>query len=150
MYEGPPVIITHDAGTKFASVDFRSVARILRINLKYELSEAHKLKEKVERYFVPLRRAFWILHAEMSNDVSPEEIFQISIITVNNTTRTNSLVHTILVYGVCPQLTLYSPPSSSTMKQAEAIPKVIKVLCNDNGKRQVHKALNIRSGFLNS
>ena len=40
-YQGPPDIITHDAGTNFASADFKSEAKIIGITCKQVPIEAH-------------------------------------------------------------------------------------------------------------
>jgi hypothetical protein len=47
---------------------------------------------------------------------------------VNDTTRPNSLIPTLLIFRAYPRVYIDSPPILTTLKQAEAIQKVIKKL----------------------
>jgi len=73
-YQGPPDIITHDAGTNFASVEFRNEAKLLGIVCKQIPVEAHWSIGKLERYHAPLRRAFDILYDELAATTSADAI----------------------------------------------------------------------------
>ncbi|KAF2023536.1 hypothetical protein EK21DRAFT_118683, partial [Setomelanomma holmii] len=78
-YQGPPDIITHDAGTNFASAEFRAEAKIMGVTCKQVPTEAHWSVGKTERYHAPLRRAWDILHAELSDAMSDEAILQMAV-----------------------------------------------------------------------
>lgn len=140
--QGPPDVITHDSGTNFASTEFRNEAKILGITCKQVPTEAHWSVGKVERCHAPLRRAFEILHAELSKITSPEAILQMSIKAVNDTAGPNGLVPTLLVFGAYPRINLDSPPSPLALKRAEAIQTAMKALRKANAERQVRAALN--------
>ncbi|KAM4061465.1 cwf18 domain containing protein [Hirsutella rhossiliensis] len=76
-----PDTIKHDAGTNFASLEFRNEAKLMGITCK-----------QVERYHAPLRRAFEILHAEIGTFTSPESILQMAIKAINDTAGPNGII----------------------------------------------------------
>ncbi|KAI0993782.1 hypothetical protein K3495_g14403 [Podosphaera aphanis] len=145
-YQGPPDIITNDAGTNFASSEFRNEAKILGITCKQVPTEAHWSIGKIERYYAPLRRVFEILHAELSSTTSPEAILQMAIKAINDTAGPDGLVPTLFVFGAYPRMTVDSPPSPSTLRRIEAVQKAMKALRRLNAERQVNDALNTRNG----
>lgn len=55
VYIGPPAIITYDAGTNFASKEFRQHAASMSITTKEVPVKAHQSVGIVERYHAPLR-----------------------------------------------------------------------------------------------
>src|SRR5208282_901152 len=65
VYLGPPTLIIHDPGTNFSSDEFRGNAHLMGIDVKETPTEAHNSVGLVERYHVPLRRAFDIISKEM-------------------------------------------------------------------------------------
>lgn len=73
-YQGPPDYIVHDPGTNFAVEDFWNRARIMGVECKQMLVEAHWAVGKVERAHAPLRRAFNILKAELRDRMDDEDI----------------------------------------------------------------------------
>jgi hypothetical protein len=145
-YQGPPDIITHDAGTNFASAEFRAEAKIMGVTCKQVPTEAHWSVGKTERYHAPLRRAWEILHTELSDEMSDEAILQMAVKAVNDTAGPDGLVPTLLVFGAYPRMTTESPPSPSMVKRSEAIQKATKALRKLNAERQVADALNTRNG----
>ncbi|KAF2022610.1 hypothetical protein EK21DRAFT_119577 [Setomelanomma holmii] len=145
-YQGPPDIITHDAGTNFASAEFRTEAKIMGVTCKQVPTEAHWLVGKTERYHAPLHRAWDILHAELSDAMSDEAILQMAVKAVNDTAGPDGLVPTLLVFGAYPRMTTESPPSPSMVKRSEAIQKATKALRKLSAERQVADALNTRNG----
>ena len=72
-YLGPPDVLTHDAGTNFAASEFRAEAKLVGITCHQIPVEAHWSIGKVERYHVPLRRAYEIMKAEIPG-TPPETI----------------------------------------------------------------------------
>ena len=145
-YQGPPDIITHDAGTNFASAEFRAEAKIMGVTCKQVPTEAHWSVGKIERYHAPLHRAWDILHAELAGTTSDEAILQMAVKAVNDTAGPDGLVPTLLVFGAYPRMTAESPPSPSMVKRSEAIQKATKALRKLTAERQVADALNARNG----
>ena len=145
-YQGPPDIITHDAGTNFASVEFRAEAKIMGVTCKQVPTEAHWSIGKTERYHAPLRRAWDILYGELASTMSDEAVLQMAVKAVNDTAGPDGLVPTLLVFGAYPRMTTESPPSPSMVKRSEAIQKAMKALRKVAAERQVADALNARNG----
>ncbi|KAF1934509.1 hypothetical protein EJ02DRAFT_507441 [Clathrospora elynae] len=145
-YQGPPDILTHDAGTNFASAEFRAEAKIMGVTCKQVPTEAHWSVGKTERYHAPLRRAWDILHAELAGTMPDEAILQMAVKAVNDTAGPDGLVPTLLVFGAYPRMTTESPPSPSMVKRSEAIQKATKALRKLTAERQVADALNTRNG----
>ncbi len=143
-YQGPPDILTHDAGTNFASREFQSEAQIMGITCKQVPVEAHWSIGKVERYHAPLRRAYDILRAELP-DQSPEAVLQMAVKAVNDTIGPDGLVPTLLVFGAYPRMTMESPPSPGTRKRGEAIAKAMKSLRALQADRMVRAAAGMRN-----
>lgn len=117
-YQGPPGNLTHDAGTNFESSEFRTEAKLMGVTCKQVPTEAHGSVGKIQRYLAPLRRAWDILHAELSNSMSDEAILQMVVKAVNDTAGPDGLVPTLLVFGEYPRMTTDSHPSSSWSKVA--------------------------------
>ncbi|KAF1944442.1 hypothetical protein EJ02DRAFT_452307, partial [Clathrospora elynae] len=145
-YQGPPDILTHDAGTNFASAEFRAEAKIMGITCKQVPMEAHWSIGKTERYHAPLRRAWDILHAELAGTMPDEAILQMAVKAVNDTAGPDGLVPTLLVFGAYPRMTTESPPSPSMVKRSEAIQKATKALRKLTAERQIADALNTCNG----
>ena len=121
-YIGPPDYVVHDAGTNFASKEFRSDAKAMSVHVHEVPVEAHNSVGKVERYHAPLRRAYSILRAELP-DASQEIFLQMAIKAINDSAGPNGLVPTLLVFGAYPRLTDESPPSATVQARGEAIAK---------------------------
>ncbi|KJZ69913.1 hypothetical protein HIM_10698 [Hirsutella minnesotensis 3608] len=145
-YLGPPDTIRHDAGTNFASMEFRQEAKLMGIKCSQVPVETHWSIGKVERYHAPLRRAYHILNAELSNVTSAEAVLQMAVKAVNDTAGPDGIVPTLLVFGAYPRLTADSPPSASTLKRSAAMQKAMKTLRQLSAERQVKDALRTRNG----
>ena len=145
-YLGPPDIITHDAGTNFASKEFRSEAKIMGITCKEVPVEAHWSIGKLERYHQPLRRAWEIISTELRGKCSPQAMLQMAVKAVNDTAGPDGLVPTLLVFGAYPRISYDSPPSASTAQRAATIEKTMKALRQKTAERTVRDALNTRNG----
>ncbi|KAF1936271.1 hypothetical protein EJ02DRAFT_459660, partial [Clathrospora elynae] len=145
-YQGPLDILTHDAGTNFASAEFRAEAKIMGVTCKQVPTEAHWSVGKTERYHAPLRRAWDILHAELAGTMPDKAILQMAVKAVNNTAGPDGLVPTLLVFGAYPRMTTELPPSPSMVKRSEAIQKATKALRKLTAERQIADALNTRNG----
>ncbi|EED14740.1 conserved hypothetical protein [Talaromyces stipitatus ATCC 10500] len=145
-YLGPPNVISHDAGINFATVEFRTEARMMGIRCHQVPVEAHNAIGKVERYHTPLRRAYNIILSELGESVDKEIILQMVVKAVNDTVGPDGLVPTILVFGAYPRMTYDSPPSALTAKRAQAMRKAMIDLRNAMATRKVNNALKARNG----
>ncbi|KAM4062524.1 integrase core domain-containing protein [Hirsutella rhossiliensis] len=145
-YLGPPDTIRHDAGTNFASMEFRQEAKLMGIKCSQVPVETHWSIGKIERYHAPLRRAYDILNAELSNVTSAEAVLQMAVKAINDTAGPDGIVPTLLVFGAYPRLTAESPPSASTLKRSAAMQKAMKTLRQLSAERQVKDALRTRNG----
>lgn len=144
-YQGPPDNLVHDAGTNFASKEFRANAKAMSIDIHEVPVEAHNSVGKVERYHGPLRRAFNILKAEIP-DAADDLILQMAVKAVNDTAGPDGLVPTLLVFGAYPRMTDESAPSSTVVARGEAIRKAMKEVQKIRAERQVTDALAMRNG----
>ncbi|KJZ72869.1 hypothetical protein HIM_07813 [Hirsutella minnesotensis 3608] len=122
-YLGPPDVITHDAGTNFASSEFQAEAKLLGITCHQVPVEAHWSIGKVERYHAPIRRAYEILKAELKT-ASAESLLQMAFKSVNDTAGPDGLVPTLLVFGAYPRITVDSPPSASAITRRSTTPSM--------------------------
>jgi hypothetical protein len=145
VYLGPPDQIVHDAGKNFSSIEFRQQAREMAIEVKEVPVEAHNSVGKVERYHIPLRRAYDIISIELEG-ASKDLILQMAVKAVNDSAGPDGLVPTLLVFGAYPRMTDDSPPSLSIVQRAEAIRKATKEIQRLYATRQVNDALGTRNG----
>ncbi|KAM4061047.1 cwf18 domain containing protein [Hirsutella rhossiliensis] len=118
--------------TNFAAAEFQAEAKLMGIT-------SHWAVGKVEKYHVPVRRAYDILKAELKDTVSPDQVLQMAFKAVNDTAGPDGLVPTLLVFGALPRMTMDSPPTPSAMARAKALRKI-------NAQRKVQTALNTRNG----
>jgi hypothetical protein len=88
--------------------------------------KTHNNVGKIERYYIPLRRVFKVIRNDLRGSVSDGDILQIAVKAVNDTAGPNSIVPTLLVFGVYLRMTKDSPTSPSITIRAEAIRKIIK------------------------
>lgn len=144
-YLGPPDYIVHDAGRNFASMEFRQNAKAMTITVKEVPVEAHNSIGKVERYHLPIRRAFEIICDEIP-DINEAFALQMAVKAINDTAAPDGIVPTLLVFGAYPRMTDNSPPSPSIYRRAEAIRKAMTEVRQLYSKRQVQEALRARNG----
>ncbi|KAI0998004.1 hypothetical protein K3495_g10189 [Podosphaera aphanis] len=145
-YQGPPDQIVHDAGSNFASKEFRHLSQTMAISTKEVPVESHDSIGKVERYHTPLRRACEIIRDEMKGEkISKEFTFQIAQKAVNDTADPDGIVPTLLVIGAYTQISDLDSPAPSITKRANAIQKETAELRHLQAKRQVKDALAMRN-----
>ncbi|KAL0929476.1 uncharacterized protein CTRU02_204398 [Colletotrichum truncatum] len=145
-YVGPPDHIVHDPGTNFASTEFRKHAEIMGITCDEMPVEAHWAVGKVERAHAPLRRAYDILHTELSHNTDDETILQMAIKALNDTAGPYGIVPTLLVFGTYPRINKDSPPSPEIVQRAEAAQKARKLLQGIRAEVEINRAINTRNG----
>ncbi|KAI0994365.1 hypothetical protein K3495_g13815 [Podosphaera aphanis] len=111
IYNGPPEIIVHDAGSNFSSHEFRQYAASMKIITKEVPVEAHQSIGVVERYHGPLRRTCSIISQELSGKgISRDVILQMAVKDINDTADPDGLVPTLLVFGTYPRMSELDPP----------------------------------------
>jgi hypothetical protein len=66
--------------------------------------------------------------------------------TVNNTTGSNGLIPTLLVFGAFPRISYDSPFSPLITKRAKAVNQAMKELHKHMAARQMNAVLNTRNG----
>jgi len=81
FYLGPPAYVVHDAGTNFASKEFRDNARVMNVEPKEVPVEAHNSIGLVEQYHIPLRRAYDIISQEVPSITKEHKRFDSSHVT---------------------------------------------------------------------
>ena len=145
VYQGPPDFIIHDPGTNFDSKEFRDNARSIGSDVKMMPVESHNSIGKVERYHIPLRRAFVIISREIPS-LGRNERLQIAVKTVNNTAGPHGLVPTLLVFGAYPRIMDSDPPSPDITERAGAIKKAMAEVRACHARRKVADALRMRNG----
>ena len=148
-YLGPPDWFISDAGKNVTSKEWRTNARIMGSSTKAVPVEAHHSIGLVERYHVPLRRAYEILSAECPT-LSRQQRLQAAVKAVNDTAGPNGLVPTLLVFGAYPRLTEYDPPAASITQRAAAIAKAMQDVRKCHAARKLADALRMRNGPTNT
>ena len=147
VYIGPPDVIIHDAGTNFDSTEFRQAARAMNIQTKCVSVETANSIGLVERYHVPLRRAYEIITEELKNQAVAKDIrLQMAIKAVNDTAGYNGLVLTLLVFGTFPRITNEDALTLLTIERAKAINSAMTEVAKLYATRQVNDALHQRNG----
>ena len=145
VYLGPPAYAVHDPGTSFNAEGFRNHAKTFGIQVKQMPVEAHHSIGRVERYHVPLRRAYMILLKEIP-DISKEYRLQMAVKAVNDTAGPDGIVPTLLVYGAYPRMSADDPPSASITQRAVAIRHAMADVRKCHAARKVQEALRTRNG----
>jgi hypothetical protein len=125
---------------------FVNNARILAIEIEKIPVKAHYSIGKIERYHGLIRRAFEIIIANLSNDVTPDNALQIAVKAVNDTAGPNGFIPTLLMFGTYPRLSLSSPPFPSITARAAAVRKAMAEIRKLKAERQVAEAFATRNG----
>ena len=110
--------------------------------------EAHNSIGRVERYHLPLQRAYTIIAEELKgiNGVNKEMILQMAVKAVNDTAGPNGLVPTLLVFGAYPRMAKLDPPAPSIAVRSKAIEKAMAEVSKLRIDRQITDALRQRNG----
>jgi hypothetical protein len=116
----------------------------MAIKVKEVPVKAHNSVGKVERYHMPLRRAYEIISSELKG-VSEELTLQMAVKAVNDSAGPDGLVPTLLVFSAYPRMTDDSPPSPSIIQRAKVIRKATKEVQRIYATRQVNDALGMRN-----
>ncbi len=109
--------------------------------------EAHWLIGKVEKYHAPVRHAYDIIQVGTRGIISRNAMLQMVFKAVNDTTRPNSLVPTLLVFGVYPCIVMDSSYIPLQQQQANTIAKVMSELHKLKVWRGIQDAFNARNGL---
>lgn len=103
MYLGQPTDIVHDADKNSMTELFQSNTDHPPIRTKKVPVESSKFITIVERYHHPIRGAFNVLQNE-ARDINDDTALQMVIKSINDSTRSNGLIPTLIVYGAIPHL----------------------------------------------
>lgn len=144
-YVGPPAYIAHDPGTNFAAAEFRQSAKMMDTEVLQQPVEAHNSIGKIERYHVPLRRAYNIISREIPN-LSKEMRLQMAVKAINDTVGPHGLVPTLLVFGCFPRMTRNDAPSVSLAQRSLAVKKAMVEVKRCHAARKVADGLRMRNG----
>jgi hypothetical protein len=144
-YVGPPDLIVHDAGTNFASQEFKQNASNMAITTKCVPVEAHWSIGLVERAHASVRRAFDIIEQELPT-LSKENCLQMAFKAVNDCSGPGGLVPTLLVFGAFPRMSDEDASAPSIAQRATAIRKAMDEVMKLRAKMQINNALNTRNG----
>ena len=77
--------------------------------------EAHNTIGIVEKYHLPLRRAYHVIVEELKNveiGVTKEMALHMAVKAINDTAGPNGLVPKLLVFGAYPRISRLDPPQS--------------------------------------
>ena len=109
--------------------------------------EAHHSVGLVERYHLPIRRAYTIITEELKSQNTTEDMrLQMAVKAVNNTAGYDGLVPTFLVFGAYPRISSSDAPSTTTLERARVIKMTMNEVAKFHAKRQVTDALHQRNG----
>ena len=115
------------------------------IEVKPMPTEAHNSVGLVERYHVPLRRAYDIISKELPL-LGKEERLQMAVKTINDTAGLDGLVLTLLVFGAYPRMSREDRLTASNVERAATIKKAIAEVRRCYDARKIADAINIRNG----
>jgi hypothetical protein len=102
VYMGPPDYLRVDQGTNFVSNEFRSLTEAAGVQILEAPIECPSSMSHVERYHGPLRTTYEKLSQSLPNE-SKEDLLQMSVNCVNNTTGPEGLCPTLCVFGAIPR-----------------------------------------------
>jgi hypothetical protein len=118
----------------------------LNIEVKEVLVEVHNSVGKVERYYRPVRRAYDIIKAEFQasgDKINKELILQMAFKAINNTTRPDGLILTLLTFSAYLHMTEMDPLALTMVQRARAIQLAMKELHTLKAKRMISNALSM-------
>ena len=113
---------------------------MIGIEVKQMPVEAHHSIKKIERYYIPLRRAYDILSIE-APQIGREERLQSAVKAVNDTAGPDGLIPTLLVYGAYPRLNREDKPTPSNTARVRAIEYIIDDVRRSNAKIAIIEAI---------
>ncbi len=146
VYLGPPAFSVHDAGTAMFAKEFQANAEYLHIPTKTIAVEAAQSLSVVERYHVPIKKAYRRIMYEAPR-LEKAAALQMAVKAVNDSVGPDGIVHTLLVYGALPRLGLPSDPPVQSMRDgAHALKKATREMSLYFASRQYRDALKSRSG----
>jgi hypothetical protein len=138
----------HNARKNFTTIEFKQLTSSMLIKVKEVPVKAHNSIGLIKQYHTPLRRVYKILKAKLKNKhINKKIILQIAVKAVNDSTKPDRIVLTLLVFGLYLRITKIDLPSPTITKRAEAIRAATKEVRRLHTKRQVSDALAIRNSL---
>jgi hypothetical protein len=147
VYMGPPDYLRVDQGTNFVSNEFRSLAETSSIRILEAPVECPSTMSHVERYHGPLRITFEKLSQSLPTE-SKEDLLQMSVNCVNNTTGPEGLCPTLCVFGAIPR-PVRSAPAPVQLERARAIDMAMDAVKKAQAEARIAFGLRYRGPFGN-
>jgi hypothetical protein len=117
--------------------------------------KAHWSIDTVERYHAELRRVYQMIVENLETNESDNEtriskniILQMIVKTINDTTDSDELVSTLLIFDVYSRMHVMNSSISSINQRAMTIEKVMTEVRKFRAERQVADALNIQNDLI--
>ena len=102
-YAGPPDVVVHDAGTNFASKEFKDSCSAVGVSVVEVPTEAHHTVGIVERQHHVVRTIYEKFKIDFP-DLAREKLLELTLRAVNDAPGPSGVSPTILVYGIPPKL----------------------------------------------
>lgn len=117
----------------------------MAIRLKIVSIEAHNSIGKVKVAHKALRRAVEVLSHDLPKG-KPDDILQMGVKAINDTSGPDGLVPSLLVFGAYPRNTEASAPAYSIYQRAEAVKKAMTEIRQIQAQNDIKRALATRNG----
>ncbi len=137
-------LITSDANKQFIVREFKQYASNMRIRINIVLVKTHHSIDMIERYHESLRRIYVIITAKIV-EIDPNSILQMSFKTLNDSTDSDDLILTLLVFEAYLRMIEMNALSSTITQRSIAMRKTMNEVRKLIATRQLNDALNIRN-----
>jgi hypothetical protein len=145
VYMGPPDYLRVDQGTNFISKEFQSLANAAEIAIIEAPVEHPSSMTHVERYHGPLRAAFEKLCTSLQSE-SKEDLLQLAVSCVNNTTGPEGLCPTLCVFGALPRPARVIPAPTQLLR-AKAIDEAMNAVSSAQAKAKIAFGLRYKGPY---
>ncbi len=116
----------------------------MRIRINIVLVKTHHSIDMIERYHESLRRIYVIITAKIV-EIDPNSILQMSFKTLNDSTDSDDLILTLLVFEAYLRMIEMNALSSTITQRSIAMRKTMNEVRKLIATRQLNDALNIRN-----
>ena len=144
IYLGLPDKIIIDLGINFVSKEFKQYIKTIKTTLKVVLVKVYNFIGIIEKYYNPVQYAYYIIIVEI-NGINKEITLQMAFKAINNLTRPDGLIPTLLVYRAYSQMSEFDVLSPTVIQRATAIKKTINKIHKLRVKCQVQDTLNMQN-----
>ncbi|KAM4068034.1 cwf18 domain containing protein [Hirsutella rhossiliensis] len=137
-YLGPPDTLRHDAGTNFASLEFRNEAKIMGIKCSQVPVETHWSIGKIERYHAPSDAPLTSSMLRLATPLPPKQSFKWLL--KQSMIRQDLTVLCLRCLFSAHTAYLQTRPFRFYLKRSEAMQKAMKMLRQLSAERRVKDA----------